>query len=77
MPKYNNIPVDTATKKSLIVLSKRFGFGERGQGAMIRLLVNEKLQKLGIAGEPVKSEGIASLPLAGAENGLPAIDDVA
>lgn len=79
MPKYNNIPVDTATKKNLIVLATRFGFGERGQGAVVRMLVNEKLQRLGLAAAgPTANESVSPLP-AGDDDAvaLPAIDDVA
>lgn len=79
MPKYNNIPVDTATKKNLIVLATRFGFGERGQGAVVRMLVNEKLQRLGItAGGSTPDENV--LPVLMGEDdavALPAVDDVA
>lgn len=78
MPKYENIPVDKTTKQDLIVLAKRFGLGDRGQGAMVRILVSEKLQKLGISGGPMTDENVLSLP-AGNDDAvvLPAIDDVA
>ena len=79
MPKYNNIPVDTATKQNLIVLATRLGFGERGQGAVVRMLVNEKLQKLKIAvGGSTTPENVLSVPTGDDDAvALPAIDDVA
>lgn len=74
MAKYDNIPVDPETKKKVIVLAKKFGFGERGQGAMVRLLVNEKLAKLNLMLE--KAE-MPVMVVDGEAEKLPAIDDVA
>lgn len=74
MSKYDNIPVDPETKKKVIVLAKKFGFGERGQGAMVRLLVNEKLTKLGLLPKEVETPVLA---VDGDGAPLPAIDDVA
>lgn len=81
MADYKMIPVDEATKKNLIALATRLGFGERGQGAVVRILVNEKLLKLGMAIVPAKDDGVAILlpvPVVDGDAGpMPAIDDVA
>lgn len=72
MPTYDKIPVDPETKKNVVVLAKKFGLGERGQGAMVRILVNEKMSKLGLL--PVEAE---TPVVDGDGTQLPAIDDVA
>ena len=78
MADYKMIPVDEETKKDVVFLAKRFGFGERGQGAMVRMLVKEKLQKLGVADVSAKDDGTALLPVVGDDaQPMPAVDDVA
>lgn len=73
MPTYDKIPVDPETKKNVVVLAKKFGLGERGQGAMVRILVNEKMMKLGLL--PDGSE--APVIVDGDGAALPAFDDIA
>ena len=74
MPTYEKIPVDPETKKNVVVLAKKFGLGERGQGAMVRILVNEKMTKLGLF--PVEDETPVATFDSDIEK-LPAVDDVA
>jgi hypothetical protein len=38
-PRYRNIPVDMMTHKMLMALCEKRGFGQRGQGAMVRILI--------------------------------------
>lgn len=39
-PRYRMVPVDQMTHKRLMKLCESRGFGQRGQGAMVRILIN-------------------------------------
>jgi len=45
-PRYKMIPVDQQTHKRLMALCNVYGFGQRGQGAMVRKLVNSEFEKI-------------------------------
>ena len=45
-PKYINIPVDPETKRKLEALCAAYEMGKRGQGAMVRKLVNREYAAL-------------------------------
>lgn len=68
MAEYKNIPVDPETHKKLIALARAMGFGERGQGAIVRRLVNEEYAKQAALNLLPKDEQLAPLP---------AVDEVA
>lgn len=44
--RYKMIPVDQQTHKRLMALCNVYGFGQRGQGAMVRKLVNSEFEKI-------------------------------
>jgi len=44
--RYKMIPVDQQTHARLMALCNVFGFGQRGQGAMVRKLVNSEFEKI-------------------------------
>jgi hypothetical protein len=44
--RYKMIPVDQQTYLRLLALCKAHGFGQRGQGAMVRKLVNVEFEKI-------------------------------
>lgn len=39
-PRYRMVPVDQITHKRLMKLCAARGFGQRGQGALVRILIN-------------------------------------
>lgn len=43
-PRYRNVPVDAMTHKRLMALCERRGFGQRGQGALVRILINNSYE---------------------------------
>jgi hypothetical protein len=43
--KYLNIPLDEETYRKVKTLAQAKGFGERGQGAVVRALVNVEYEK--------------------------------
>lgn len=45
-PCYKMIPVDQDTHTRLMALCRAYGFGQRGQGAMVRKLVNSEFEKI-------------------------------
>ena len=45
-PRYKMIPVDQQTHARLMALCGVYGFGQRGQGAMVRKLVNSEFEKI-------------------------------
>jgi hypothetical protein len=45
-PRYKMIPVDQQTHERLMALCNVYGFGQRGQGAMVRKLVNSEFEKI-------------------------------
>lgn len=50
-PRYRNVPVDMLTHKQLMALCEAHGFGQRGQGAYVRILIKndfEAAKKSGI-----------------------------
>jgi hypothetical protein len=44
--RYKMIPVDQQTHARLMALCGAYGFGQRGQGAMVRKLVNSEFEKI-------------------------------
>jgi hypothetical protein len=44
--KYKNVPLDPETYRMVKVLAQAKGFGERGQGAVVRSLVRAEYEKL-------------------------------
>jgi hypothetical protein len=44
--KYKNVPLDAETYRMVKVLAQARGFGERGQGAVVRSLVKAEYEKL-------------------------------
>lgn len=44
-PRYKNVPVDYETHQALMRLCVDRGFGQRGQGAMVRVLVKAELAR--------------------------------
>ena len=44
--KYINVPVDPETKRKLEALCQAYEMGKRGQGAMVRKLVNKEYAEL-------------------------------
>lgn len=44
--RYKMIPVDQQTYLRLLALCEAHGFGQRGQGAMVRKLVNLEFEKI-------------------------------
>lgn len=44
--RYKMIPVDQHTHARLMALCSEYGFGQRGQGAMVRKLVNSEFEKI-------------------------------
>lgn len=44
-PRYKMVPVDFPTHDDLLELCRLRGFGKRGQGAMMRILVKDALAK--------------------------------
>jgi len=44
--RYKMIPVDQQTHERLMALCNVYGFGQRGQGAMVRKLVNSEFEKI-------------------------------
>jgi len=42
--RYRNIPVDRITHKKLMELCDVRGFGQRGQGALVRILINNSYE---------------------------------
>jgi len=45
-PRYRMVPVDMQTFARLMTLCNTYGFGQRGQGAMVRKLVNNEFEKI-------------------------------
>ena len=45
-PRYKMIPVDPHTHARLMTLCSEYGFGQRGQGAMVRKLINSEFEKI-------------------------------
>ena len=45
-PRYKMIPVDQQTYTRLMALCGAYGFGQRGQGAVVRKLVNSEFEKI-------------------------------
>ena len=43
-PRYRNIPIDAITHKRLMALCEKRGFGQRGQGALVRILINSSYE---------------------------------
>lgn len=46
VPRYKMIPVDQHTHARLMTLCSEYGFGQRGQGAMVRKLINSEFEKI-------------------------------
>ena len=46
MPDYKTIPVDEETHKRIQALCQAYEMGQRGQGALVRKLVNAEYEKL-------------------------------
>jgi hypothetical protein len=44
--RYRNVPVDAETYRMVKALAQAKGFGERGQGAVVRALVRGEYEKL-------------------------------
>ncbi|MCJ7434264.1 MAG: hypothetical protein MUO77_12325, partial [Anaerolineales bacterium] len=44
--RYKMIPVDQQTHARLMALCSAYGFGQRGQGAMVRKLVNSEFERI-------------------------------
>jgi hypothetical protein len=44
--RYRMIPVDHETHARLMALCAKYGFGQRGQGAMMRRLINIEFEKI-------------------------------
>ncbi len=44
--RYKMIPVDQQTHVRLMALCGAYGFGQRGQGAMVRKLINSEFEKI-------------------------------
>ena len=44
--RYKMIPVDQQTHARLMALCSEYGFGQRGQGAMVRKLVNSEFERI-------------------------------
>jgi hypothetical protein len=44
--RYKMIPVDNETHARLMALCAKYGFGQRGQGAMMRRLINIEFEKI-------------------------------
>ena len=44
--KYKSIPIDEETHKRVMTLCQAYEMGERGQGALVRKLVNAEYNKL-------------------------------
>lgn len=50
-PRYRNVPLDMITHKQLMALCEVRGFGQRGQGSYVRILIKkdfEAAQKSGL-----------------------------
>lgn len=43
-PRYRMIPVDQITHKQLMALCELRGFGQRGQGALVRILIKKEYE---------------------------------
>jgi hypothetical protein len=43
-PRYRNVPVDALTHKQLMALCEARGFGQRGQGAYVRILIKKEFE---------------------------------
>ena len=43
-PRYRNVPVDMITHKQLMDLCEARGFGQRGQGAYVRILIKKDFE---------------------------------
>lgn len=43
-PRYRNVPLDMRTHQRLMKLCEKKGFGARGQGAYVRILVNKEFE---------------------------------
>lgn len=43
-PRYKMIPVDNATHRDFLLLCEAHGFGRRGQGAYVRVVVRKELE---------------------------------
>lgn len=48
-PRYKNVPIDFETHQGLMRLCVNRGFGQRGQGAMVRMLVKAELARIEVA----------------------------
>jgi len=53
-PRYKTIPVDLQTYNNIMRLCAARGFGQRAQGTMVRILVNNELTKLKMQIDEVK-----------------------
>lgn len=58
--RYKMIPVDQQTYLRLLALCEAHGFGQRGQGAMVRRLVNLEFEKIPSAHIVPHSKGFGS-----------------
>lgn len=43
-PRYRMVPVDQVTHKQLMALCELRGFGQRGQGALVRILIKKEYE---------------------------------
>lgn len=43
-PRYRNVPVDMITHRQLMALCEKKGFGQRGQGALVRVLIKQSYE---------------------------------
>jgi hypothetical protein len=76
MAEYVKIPVDPETAKDVIALAEIMGLGKRGQGAVVRILVKEKLAKLALHPQKEDKQAPDTSTDEPAED-MPAVDDVA
>jgi hypothetical protein len=45
VPRYRAVPLDQLTHKKLMALCEARGFGQRGQGALVRILINKAFEE--------------------------------